>query len=268
MASYLGLLPNSEARRRIRRALALDRVSGAEHHIHFVRAWYEVEEAVRMEPWNVLLMDPSTSERPGPPELDSLLGRFPSLSVVAYLDPREASGELMLHLNRDGVRALVLFGIDDDPVVLRKTLTSVLFLHTLEGLRDLLEGRLHGLLHALVRPLLQQSPRGLTVELLARRHYGACGRTLRRHLRDADLPPPSRLIGWCRVFHAVRLLADPGRSARSVADVLGFSSGSALCRSVKRYSGLPPSELLAHGGVDHLVDLLASELEEYSAHHA
>lgn len=260
MASFLALLPVHEARSRVRRALALDRVGGVEHRIEFVPGWEDVQERVLDGCWNVVLVDPQALDSRAVPELASLTNRFPSLSVVAYVDLQRAPGEDLLRLGDAGVRALVVLGVDDEPPSLLRTLTSAVCLPAMDGVRDLLEDRLCGLLRALVRPLLERSDRGLTVQELAGRHYGASPRTLRRHLRQAGLPSPSRLIAWCRLFHAVHLLSDPARSTRNVAEALDFSSGSALCKAVKRYTGLPPSKVLDRGGVSHLLTLFADRL--------
>lgn len=265
MANFLALLPGSEARSRIRRALALDQVAGVKHRVEFLTSCDEIQERALDGCWNVLLVDPQALDSPAGPELTSLSGRFPSLSVVAYVDLQGTRGEHLLRLGEAGVRAIVLLNVDDQPISLLKTLTSAVTLPAMDGVRDLLDARLCGLLHTLVRPLLERSGRGLTVEELASRHYGSSPRTLRRHFRQAGLPSPSRLIAWCRLFCAVHLLSDPARTTRNVAETLHFSSASALCKAIKRYTGLRPSEVLERGGVSYLLELFADDLPDHVA---
>jgi transcriptional regulator GlxA family with amidase domain len=79
-------------------------------------------------------------------------------------------------------------------------------------------------------------------------------RTLRRTLGRAGLPAPEELLAWRRLLHAGRLL-DDGRSADGVARTLGFSSGSALRKCLKRHTGLRPRELRRQGGFTVLAAL-------------
>jgi AraC-like DNA-binding protein len=79
-------------------------------------------------------------------------------------------------------------------------------------------------------------------------------RTLRRALRAAGLPAPEELLAWRRLLHAARLL-DDGRSADSVARALDFSTGSAMRKCLRRYTGLRPGELRRAGAFAALAAL-------------
>jgi AraC-like DNA-binding protein len=92
-----------------------------------------------------------------------------------------------------------------------------------------------------------------TLPLLARA-YGRHPKTLRLHVHEASLPSPERLMTWMRLFVAARLLQDPGRSTRAVADACGFETDLRFRATVRRYLGHGTSVLRAPGGSRRILD--------------
>ena len=79
---------------------------------------------------------------------------------------------------------------------------------------------------------------------------GMAVRTLERRVERAGLPPPHRVLGWCRVLHATWHLDRLGRPPKQVADQLQFPSVSALYNLLHRYAAPRPSILMTRGGFE------------------
>lgn len=102
---------------------------------------------------------------------------------------------------------------------------------------------------------LRRARSAVTVESIAR-ELGIHRRTLVSHFAAAHLPSPSTFVSWCRILHAAHLLMDTGRSVEATALMLDFGSGTALRNMLRRYTGLTPSQVRAHGGHRYVLELL------------
>jgi AraC-like DNA-binding protein len=81
-------------------------------------------------------------------------------------------------------------------------------------------------------------------------------RGLARQLRAVGSAPPRSLLLWGRLVRACHLLERPPETVESVAFRLGYSTGGALGKLLKRYVGCSPTDLLARGGVSWVLNLL------------
>ena len=86
----------------------------------------------------------------------------------------------------------------------------------------------------------------LTIEGLAAK-LGIRRRALEQRLSTAGLPPPNRMVAWCRLLHAADLLESGGHPTEGIAEVCGYASASALRKAVGR-CGLSVRVLRAEGG--------------------
>jgi AraC-like DNA-binding protein len=77
---------------------------------------------------------------------------------------------------------------------------------------------------------------------------------LARELRASRLGSPRTLLLWGRLIQASNLLERPGETVESVAFHLGYSTGGALGRALKRHTGCSPSGLLERGGFTWVMD--------------
>lgn len=68
-------------------------------------------------------------------------------------------------------------------------------------------------------------------------------RSLRKYCQIHGLPSPLWIIGWARMLVIAYYLTENGRSVRSIAALLGFSSSSQLANHVHRYTGMTCSAL-------------------------
>ncbi len=100
----------------------------------------------------------------------------------------------------------------------------------------------------------------MSVESVVAR-LGKSRKTLSNWLSAAQLPPPSRIVGWMRVLVAARMLEDTTRSTEKIARELHFMSGTALRNMMRRYIGCGPEVLRQRGGFEYALRLFCEALE-------
>jgi AraC-like DNA-binding protein len=107
----------------------------------------------------------------------------------------------------------------------------------------------------------------MSVESIVAR-TGRSRKTLSNWLAAAQLPPPSRIIGWTRVLVAARMLDDTTQSTEKIARELHFMSGTALRNMMRRYLGCGPDALRQRGSFEYalsaFLDVLTSKKGAYS----
>lgn len=74
-------------------------------------------------------------------------------------------------------------------------------------------------------------------------------RVLRREMSDRGLPNPRAFLLWGRLVRAIDLLERPGETVEGVALQLGYATGGALRKALRRHTGMSPTALLAKGGL-------------------
>ena len=184
---------------------------------------------------------------------------FPRVPVVAYCDHRrDASGDI-LALARAGVHELVFRESDDVRTVFASVLSSAGLQCTAATILERLRDRVPPDLRSVVAYCLEHAAEPLTVSRVAAA-LGVHRKTLVFRLAKAHFPPPSALIGWCRILTAARLLEDEGRTVERVAMELDFPSGAALRNMLRRYTGLRPAELRERGGLRYALTLFERAL--------
>jgi transcriptional regulator GlxA family with amidase domain len=80
-------------------------------------------------------------------------------------------------------------------------------------------------------------------------------RALLREMKALNLGSPRALLLWARLIRASHLLERPSETVESVAFRLGYSTGGALGKALKRHVGYSPSELLRQGGLAWTLDV-------------
>lgn len=81
---------------------------------------------------------------------------------------------------------------------------------------------------------------------------GHTPRSLRQALEEAGLPAPTKVLLWGRLLLAGARLGRDGRTVEEVAFSLGYSTATSLARAMKRQTGLTPSEVSEHGGMERV----------------
>jgi transcriptional regulator GlxA family with amidase domain len=143
----------------------------------------------------------------------------------------------------------VIHGLDDVGIALRGAVTSALRRCTATRAMRELAPHVPAALRPLLRFCLEEAERAPTVEDVARA-LGVHRKTLVNRLRDASMPGPSALLGWCRLVIAAQLLEDPERPVEQVAYALNFPSAAAFRNMLRRYTGLAPGEVRINGGLN------------------
>ena len=254
MAELLLLSGAPAAADTLMRCVRREAAGGVLHTVRRTRDWAELAAwATAPGGGRLAFVDPFNGGALAAAEIRRLRERAPTLEVVAVADFTRCPPADAFSLAVLGVREIVCTTESDAPARMAAALAAHLNQGAMETLVQALESDVPPPLHRWLGPFLLSTCAAATVCELAR--AALCSpRTLRRTLRGAGLPTPEELLAWRRLLHAARLL-DDGRSADGVARTLGFSSGSALRKCLRRYTGLRPRELCRQGGFAALAAL-------------
>lgn len=218
-----------------------------------VPSWASLERSVRDRPVTEVLVDVSALDREtGPQQVCRLRSLYPSVGVVLVCPP-PIDARALFEIGRTcGELPVVVPGVDD----LAGRLNMILASASGSRVAGRVVSRLTGLLPAremgVVRASLEWTHRCWSSEVLAQA-FGYSRPFLSHCLREQGLPPLGRLQVWARMFHAGAWLADPGRSAESVAAQLEYSDGSGFRRTLRTQLGATPSGVIAAGGLDFVL---------------
>ncbi|HEY0151349.1 MAG TPA: helix-turn-helix domain-containing protein [Longimicrobium sp.] len=228
----------------------LRRIDPHTYSYHEVGSWSELaEEIAAVPPSALVVVDPYHPDTAGEglaPELRSVLVDFPSIPVFAVMEVRPGRRDDLRMLGTWGVAEVIALGHDDTPAALRLRFREAAG----RPLKTLLAGALPRDLSMRARTLVEAAAEAVTIAGDARemaRRVGVSRRTLLRWSKDAELPPPRRLLAWMRILLAAELLDDPGRSVRHVAEACGYSSDSGLRRVMQAFVGTNPTALRRKG---------------------
>ncbi|HYD51625.1 MAG TPA: helix-turn-helix domain-containing protein [Gemmatimonadaceae bacterium] len=237
-------------RSRTDRARLADALRGRARPV-FVETVAELEHQVlrTVDPIVAVIAEPrDRDEVPTAPLLGRLRERRPGLSLVGYCGAgHEHSGDI-LDLASAGVHELMFRGLDESRHVLASVLARATHATAAESVLALVLPTVSENAAAYVSYCVHHAREDFDVEELASA-FGLHRKTLIQRLREADLPTPSALIAWCRLFVVAHLLHAGGRAVDDIALALDFPSPGALRNLVKRYTGARPLELRARGGV-------------------
>lgn len=254
MAELLLLSGAPAAADTLMRGVRREAAGGVLHTIRRARDWAELAAwGTAPGGGRLAFVDPFPNGLLAAAEIRWLRERAPALEVVALADFTRCPPADAFSLAVLGAREIICTTEPDAPARVASALAAHLNQGAMESVVQALACDVPPQLHRWLGPFLLSARGAGTVSELAR--AALCSpRTLRRTLRGADLPAPEELLAWRRLLHAARLL-DDGRSANGVARTLGFSSGSALRKCLKRHTGLRPRELCHQGGFSALAAL-------------
>lgn len=253
MGDLLLLSPFPSATDTLRSALRRQSAGGVHHVLRASCGWSDLTALAAAAPTALAFVDPYHGGAFGAAEIRRLRARAPGVEVVALADfsgRPPADGFVLAQL---GVRGMVCVR-DDGPDALVRALDEFLNRGPLDEMAAALAEVVPPAVHRWLAPVLASAADPGGVPALARAAGQGTPRTLGRLLAAAGLPTAAELLAWRRLLHAARLL-DDGRSVASVAAILGFSSPSALRKSLKQLAGLRPAELAGAGGLRRLAAL-------------
>ena len=191
---------------------------------------------------------------------------YPAVPILVYapLTPRGARD--MLAGARAGATDVVIANFDDIGLALRHRIaaaqTAALADHVVSRLAPLVPESVARMLGFFFRHA-QSAPTVAATAVALRVHR----KTLALHCARAGLATPSALCCWARLILAAQRLEDPSRTTERAALELGFPSGSAFRKMLKRYTRLSPSDVRERGGSAHLIQLLIGHLEMAARRH-
>ena len=217
----------------------------------FVETVAELEQAVlrNVDPLAAVIAEPRDAEGvPSGPTLSRLRERRPGLSLVGYCGAGHEHSGAILELAAAGVHELMFKGMDESRHVLASVLARATHANAASSVLAVVMPRLSEAAQPYVSYCVHHAREDFDVEELASA-FGLHRKTLIQRLREADLPTPSALIAWCRLFMVAHLLHTGDRAVDDIALALDFPSPGALRNLVKRYTGARPLELRARGGV-------------------
>jgi AraC-like DNA-binding protein len=231
-------------------------------------SWDELTDQVRTAPASALIIvDPYRGTPDGKTpstELESLLERFPSLTVNAAFEVHAGRGADILRLGEWGVVQIIDLGEEATPVALGHRLQAARG----RPLRLLVEKSMPASVSANGRSILAAASSivadgGQGADLA--RKLNITPRTLSRWCRKAGLPPPKRLLAWMRILLAAEFLDDPGRPVAAVATSCGYAADSSLRLALRRFTGFNPTELRERGAFDTAATAFIEALTEARA---
>jgi AraC-like DNA-binding protein len=219
------------------------------YRVEALTEYSALESRLRRSPPQACVLDIFDLPNPKPlSTLGRIRRRYPSVALIVASDfsGREMDLYQMGRLNIDGVVRLedrnsgrdVLMVVDR---ALATALASRVIANTATDLPPLVQDAVRwSIEHAEVRPqvvelaaALAMSPRGLL-----------------RELRTLNLAPPRALLLWGRLIRASHLLDRPSETVEGVAYRLGYSTGGALGKALKRHVGCNPTLLKEKGGLE------------------
>lgn len=202
-----------------------------------------LESALECRHFDVLVIEPTDGTGQKTEEtIRGIRRRFPRLAVLGHVVMKPGMSASVLSFARAGVHELIVAGIDDSAAVLRTALLRASQRCLAEEVYAEVSSTLPREAAQLVRYCIEHAGESPTIDEISRA-LGVHRRTLVNRMQNALLPPPSELWAWSRVLLAARYLEMPGRSVEWVALTVGYPSGNALRNSLKKYTGLAPSEL-------------------------
>lgn len=191
---------------------------------------------------------------PVAPSIGVLKQRAPGLPIIVLCPfGNEASSDVRAAAQA-GVDELLFGDLDESPHALR---TAVARATRVSG-AFMICGR-----------LLPRVPRGISQMIEFALYYpreasrvaavatalGVHRKTLVERCARAGAPPPGIVIQWARVVLAAYLIRSRPGSVELTALELEFSSATALRNTIKRYSGLTPSDLRQPDGFSRVLEL-------------
>jgi AraC-like DNA-binding protein len=166
--------------------------------------------------------------------------------VVAYCDGKYESIRALPALVRAGALELVLEGLDDEAVTLRRLLGTIAVQAVASEVGQIATEIVARPLLPAVDYCLHHVTEPRSAEQIAF-SLGLSRRTLTQRAEDFGVHGMRAIQSRCKIATALGLLLRANYTVDRAALSLGFSSGVALRNMIKRHTGLKPREAMERG---------------------
>jgi len=173
----------------------------------------------------------------------------PNTIVIIYWLPTQALSRDMIEAANEGIDAVIVHRQSDILTELAQAIANSDYASATGALeRELARTFAHHArdVQSMVQYCLKRDTGQMSVLRLARALH-VNRRTVANRLSAENLPPAKALIMWLRVLRAAVLLTHPACTVRSAALGSGFGSASNLRSTLRRYTGLGPSDMRGRG---------------------
>lgn len=191
--------------------------------------------------------------------IDTLRERHPSLPVVGIARPLQAELREILQAARAGISDVIVVGVSDAREVVRHVLAPADSGRAAEAVLSEIMILAPGGSWSILEYCVRHAKLGFSAKQLGAA-MAISRSTLGRRMTRAGLPAPGTLLVWMRLLMASHLLEDGSRTVAVVAREVGFASEIVFRRSLKRLTGLRPSELRRPGAAHGMVTRFGREL--------
>ena len=237
-------------------------------------SWKELDDIVRREPLDALIIDPSADGVVNVDAVAMLLNSYPSLPIVGYVMLNPTSFGAIAQLSRRGLNHVVLHRFGDSRERLQQTLARVRTHPPSKRLLNLLAPALRRVPLSLTRAISEMFEKphryssvldlALTAQLPPVSVY--------RYLESAKLSSPKKLLIAAKMSRGLTYLRDPGYSVSEVAVKLGYRHPRIFTAHALEVFDLTPSRLRSRVSAEdatamlvHWVSLATTPMKGQSA---
>jgi AraC-like DNA-binding protein len=208
-------------------------------------SWKELDQIVRREPLDVVIIDPSADGVLNVDGVASLLHSFPSLPVIGYVMLNPTSFGAIAQLSRRGLTHVVLHRFGDSRERLQHTLARVRTHPPSQRILKLMAPALRSVPLTLTRAITDMFEKphryssvidlALTAQMPTVSVY--------RYMESAKLTAPKKLLIAAKMSRGLTYLRDPGYSVAEVALKLGYRHPRIFTSHALEVFELTPSRL-------------------------
>ena len=208
-------------------------------------SWQELESFIRRKPVSVVILDPSADGIMNVSAVATLLKRYPSLPLIAYVTLHAPAFNAVAQLGRLGLEDVLLHHFDDAPERFRERVEQVQGNALTNSVLEALNGRLRSLPRQLAVTIenLFDQPHRYTSALDLGMEAGIAIVSVYRNLDAAELGSPKRLLVAAKVLRGFGYLRDPGYSVLDVSIKLGYKTARIFSQHWVSVFGVTPARV-------------------------
>jgi AraC-like DNA-binding protein len=233
------------------------------YRVERVQRWGELLQRLPpIPPSTVLVLEPYADGGNAPPEFWDVLGRFPSLSVIAAVPLPRVSNVELRKMQMGGVSEFLNLRLAHSPALVARVADNA-FARPLKRRVDAgLSRFLMGDARVLIRGAAEVATCAGSAEGLAKA-FGVSPPTVTKWCEALRLPPPRRLQLWLRLALAAQLMEDVGRSIPQAARAAGYATDRSFRRALQDLVGENPRDLRAQGAFPRVMTAFNADLREF-----